>query len=380
MCILKIFLITVLFSIISLAQSLNISGIVHDTSGNPIYGAKVKLERNGASTVSKIDGSFIISGPVNTTTHIKPITIKSKSDFIVCNPVGRIISKPISSQWIPRFKVSVGTKLSSGNCPKKVAAVSTVINDVISVKKDTNDYIYYRQAIYNSDTSGIDIEMLPCSWTWRDYDGNLYQFVKISWIMVSTENLKCTHYNDGTPITFDTSRTGWNSSKSDGIGRYCYYNNTKNKDSIDLFGPLYNGCVAFSKNLLPSGYAIPSEMEWWNLYVGVKGLGYWCGSNKEYIAKSVSAKADWDTSSTDCAVGNNIMLNNRSGLGLLPGGVRVPSYRDQSIFREVGRCGNLWCRDTASISLSQKSIFFQPEFGTINTGDLSMGHSIRIVR
>ena len=47
-----------------LAQQVNISGTINDTSGNPIPGATIIVKGTQIGTVSDIDGNFKISGNI----------------------------------------------------------------------------------------------------------------------------------------------------------------------------------------------------------------------------------------------------------------------------------------------------------------------------
>jgi uncharacterized repeat protein (TIGR02543 family) len=62
-----------------------------------------------------------------------------------------------------------------------------------------------------------------------DIDGNVYNTIRIGKQVWTVENLRTTKYNDGTPVTLDTSRKTWADATT---AKYCYYNNTTTADSI----------------------------------------------------------------------------------------------------------------------------------------------------
>jgi uncharacterized protein (TIGR02145 family) len=59
--------------------------------------------------------------------------------------------------------------------------------------------------------------------TVTDYDGNVYQTVKIGTQVWMATSLKTEHYNDGTPIPIVTDDASWAALTTDAM---CYYNNT----------------------------------------------------------------------------------------------------------------------------------------------------------
>jgi len=98
----------------------------------------------------------------------------------------------------------------------------------------------------------------------KDYDGNIYNTVKIGTQIWMAENLKTTHYNDGTPIA-------------------TYHSANGNSANDEEYGLLYdwattmNGSVTSSANpsgvngICPSGWHVPSDAEWKQLetYLGM---------------------------------------------------------------------------------------------------------------
>ena len=115
-----------------------------------------------------------------------------------------------------------------------------------------------------------------------DYDGNFYQTVQIGNQVWMTENLKVTHYADGTTIPLVTDNTAWGNLDDNNTDKaYCYYNNDANGEG-DIYGTLYtwaaamNGASSSSANpsgvqgVCPTGWHLPSNAEWTELtdYLG----------------------------------------------------------------------------------------------------------------
>ena len=63
----------------------------------------------------------------------------------------------------------------------------------------------------------------------QDYDGNWYEVVKIGDLAWTAQNLRTTHYADGTPIPNVTNNTDWSNLTT---GAYCWYNNDINTAGI----------------------------------------------------------------------------------------------------------------------------------------------------
>ena len=90
-----------------------------------------------------------------------------------------------------------------------------------------------------------------------DIDGNVYKTVKIGEQRWMAENLRTTHYANGSAIPLVESISRW-----DNLGyadeAYCYYDNSAANGNT--FGALYTGEAA--KNACPSGWHLPDDTEW----------------------------------------------------------------------------------------------------------------------
>jgi len=94
-----------------------------------------------------------------------------------------------------------------------------------------------------------------------DYDDNAYHVVQIGNQLWMVENLKTTHYRDGTPIPNITNNNDW---AADTIGAYCWYNNdiTNKQD----YGALYNWyAVNNAHGLAPEGWRVATYNDFNNL-------------------------------------------------------------------------------------------------------------------
>jgi uncharacterized protein (TIGR02145 family) len=146
------------------------------------------------------------------------------------------------------------------------------------------------------------------SQTVADYDGNIYDTVVIgphSWLK---QNLRVTHYNDGTPIPNVTDSAQWENLAT---GARCYYQN----DSLaidSVYGPLYNWYAANnSVNICPSGWHVSSNAEWQETEAYLGSLYIAGGKMKE------SGNLHW--------LSPNTGATNSTGYTGLPGGARLPA-------------------------------------------------------
>lgn len=100
----------------------------------------------------------------------------------------------------------------------------------------------------------------------RDYNGNVYHVIQIGSQYWLQENLKATHYADGTPLLNAVdSETFYNSYN---IENYCWYNNDINLGKI--YGGLYNRKAAISPKKFIAGFHLPTNEEFSTLtnYLG----------------------------------------------------------------------------------------------------------------
>ncbi len=100
--------------------------------------------------------------------------------------------------------------------------------------------------------------------------------------------------------------------------------------------------VADSRKLCPSGWHVPSDVEWTNLtdYLTINGYGYQ-GSGDD-IGKSMAATWGWMPYTVPGSIGNDQASNNSSGFSALPGGYRM----DNITFGSLG-ISTIWWTATA---------------------------------
>lgn len=141
-----------------------------------------------------------------------------------------------------------------------------------------------------------------------DADGNIYKTVTIGTQTWLVENLKTTHYNDGSPIPYVPKFTDWFYLTS---GAYCYYLGYQSDSSKYKaeYGALYNWHAVNTGKLCPIGWHIPTEDEWMTLINFLGGSEAAGGKLKE------TGNAHWISPNTGAVDEYNFRA--------LPGGARL---------------------------------------------------------
>ena len=150
-----------------------------------------------------------------------------------------------------------------------------------------------------------------------DYDGNIYKTVIIGNQEWMGEDLKVTHYHEGTAISLVEGTSAWDA-LSNTDKAYCYYNNSSANG--DTYGALYtwaaamNGAASSSINpsgvqgVCPDDWHLPSDAEWTELTDYLGGTSVAGGKLKE------TGTTHWNSPNTGAT--------NSSGFTALPGGYR----------------------------------------------------------
>ncbi len=183
------------------------------------------------------------------------------------------------------------------------------------------------------------------------------------------ENLKVTHYSDGTPIDYITSNPGWaNLDSADNA--YCFYNN----DIFSGYGALYTWTTAtkgLSDSLNPSntqgvcpiGWHIPSEAEWNELFNYVGG--------QSIAGNRLKSTEDWYDN------GNG---TNQYDFNAKPGGIQTCiSGSEELNFEDLSKIGYWWCSDFGS-NAKMMSIFAEDKYAWFFELHVEYGLSVRCLK
>lgn len=176
-------------------------------------------------------------------------------------------------------------------------------------------------SVYNGKTTARFNTTLTYG-TMTDYDGNVYRTIIIGTQTWMAENLRATHYKDGTSIPKENKASTWMNLTS---GAYCAYDTTTNEASIATYGLLYNWYAVETGKLAPSGWHVPSDAEWTTLTSYLGGASVAGGKMKE------AGTTHWSSPNTSAT--------NESGFTALPSGHR--DYSDGT-FYNLFRHGFWW--------------------------------------
>ncbi len=171
--------------------------------------------------------------------------------------------------------------------------------------------------------------------TVTDFDGNVYHLVTIGNQVWLAENLKVTHYNDGTPIPNVTPDAQW---KILTTGAWCKYDNVTS--NATTYGLLYNWfAVTDSRNICPAGWHIPADGEWASLSAFLGGDAT-AGGKMKSTGTYEAGNGLWYAPNTGAT--------NTSGFKALPAGLRI-NYGN---YYSLGNIADFWCVSDSSAAFS----------------------------
>jgi len=317
--------------------------------------------------------------------RVAAITVYNTSDY--SNTVSQAIEFPAPSEltassvsdseiqltWTDNTGYETGFKIERDDDGSGFVEIGTVLADVTEytdVGLSSGESYDYRVAAYTaritSDYS-TSTTALTCSNCVGDYDGNVYETIQIGDQEWMAENLKVTHYRDGTAITNVTDNAAWAALTTEA---YCIYNNNASNE-LDTYGAMYNwyavngdtdGDGVKDKEIAPAGWHVPTDAEWTTL--------------TDHLASAAGGKlketgiTHWNDPNTGAT--------NESGFTALPGGYR---HYYGGYYGGMGYYGYFWSAPEGSSSTAWYRIL------NYNYSDVdrsyfskSYGFSIRCVR
>lgn len=284
-----------------------------DASRDPVYGNQISFRTTST-----------YGYPVITTTAISSITSSTavSGGYVSSSGSYTVTARGVCWGEDPYPTIAYNTDFTT-NSYGSGSFTSTLTN----LTEGTTYYVraYATNSLGTSYGNEISFTATGTTATVTDYDGNIYHTVNIGTQVWMVENLKTTHYNDGTSIPLVTDTTSW---KAKTTPAYCWYVNDATTYKF-TFGALYNWYTVNTGKLAPIGWHVPTDAEWTTLtdYLGTTA------------AKSLAATTLWNTSAITGAVGNDLSKNNSSGFTAFPCGYR---YLNPTLFYNGGYSTIMW--------------------------------------
>lgn len=194
-----------------------------------------------------------------------------------------------------------------------------------------------------------------------DIDGNEYSTVKIGNQIWMVENLRTSHYNDGTEIPEVSNNIDWGNLD---YGACCYNSCYYNKD---ITSKLYNWYAVNTGKLAPIGWHVPTNTEWSILinYLGGENIA---GSHMKSTQNSWNSSGSYD----------GVVTDNNSGFSGPPEEYR-PSGDDG--FIAMGPSGYWWSSSESNSKYAWNCwLNCQSDKAVIETLKKTDGLSVRCIK
>lgn len=196
--------------------------------------------------------------------------------------------------------------------------------------------------------------------TVNDIDGHTYKTRVIGGRVWMTENLRTGKYANGDEITSITSNNLWVVAN---FGAWCWYNNDNGFETP--YGKLYNWyAVNDARGLCPTGWHVPTDVEWTSLTNLLGGMDIAGGIMKEM------GTTHWTSP--------NLGATNESSFTGLPGGLR---RSDDGTFTNAGNVGDWWTSTQFDGAKAwYRNLFYINESVAKASLDKHLGFSVRCIR
>lgn len=230
--------------------------------------------------------------------------------------------------------------------------------DWLRLNKDTT-YIRTQALNLNQNVSvdenvsvGGNVGTIPLT----DIDENTYNTVRIGNQIWMAQNLKVTHYRDGSPIITGLEEFEWIDTT---LGAFTQYPSSyidelsTDAEVVEAYGLLYNWyATADSRGLCPTGWVVPSAQDWNILTNNLGGTEIAGGTLKSRRTAGVNPHPRWESPNTGA--------NNFSGFSGIPGGIYNPM--GNFIYDLLGYSGLWWSKE----SIEDFAMLFGLEYEMVN--------------
>ena len=177
-----------------------------------------------------------------------------------------------------------------------------------------------------------------------DIDGNVYETIQIGDQLWMAENLKVTHYNNGSEIPTGYTDSEWAELETDAYAVYPTDDDNASQstcgdDCADVYGNLYNWfAVDDSRGVCPDGWHVPSDEEFMELEMEL-GMSEEEANSTGYRGTDEGSKL---AGNSDLWNSGNLENNSEfgtSGFNVLPAGYR---HSTSGYYYYMGYSGSFW--------------------------------------
>jgi uncharacterized protein (TIGR02145 family) len=297
---------------------------------------------NSAGTAYGADIPFTTTAvvvPTLTTTEVTGVTYNTAATGgnITDDGGGAVTARGIC--WATTLNPIIGATNTTTNG----TGTGVFVSNITGLTDGTNYYV--RAYATNSAGTAYGNQQLFTTvhqtGTLTDNDGNTYRTVKIGNQWWMAQNLATTKYNDNSSIPNLTLDADWiaENGTAGHNGAYCWYNNDGTTYK-PLYGAIYNWYAVNTGNLCPTGWHVPSDLEYQTLELF---LGMAPGTNPGEVGAWEDRGTDQGTqmkNTTGWASGQN--GTNTSGFSALPGGYR---FGVDGTFQALNQQSYWWASD-----------------------------------
>ncbi len=314
---------------------------------------------------------------------LKPVATSGDYNDLINQPTIPTVNN--ATLTIQQDGQTVGTFTANQSEDQTVNIVSPAVPDITGLQHQIDSLQNKMSDLQDYVDNMNDANFICGTSKVKDYDGNQYNTIQIGEQCWMKENMRTTHYADGTAIVAGTAF------QTSTEGRYYLPNNDINK--VSKFGLLYNKPAAFNgasqsnavpsgvQSICPTGWHLPSTAEWQQLTAYVSSQPqYLCDNNSVNIAKALSSTTDWSSSNFACAVGNDLSLNNATGFNALPAGEGVYYYQQYDPnntlpYNYFGKATTYYTANMSSLNIYKDSCIVK-----FYASSATLAYSIRCLR
>ncbi|MCR4738224.1 MAG: hypothetical protein K5846_08720, partial [Bacteroidales bacterium] len=333
---------------VTLADIVNTATIQWDTDSVPVAFSGT----SATHTYSVADTVTITATNKGGCTFSQELVLKAVAPTVTTDsiPAGTITATTAKAYGTVTFDGGVpetkrGMVYSTSNSNLKLGAdgVDSVMNNGMGIGSFACDlrrlvpctqYYVRAFAINDMDTAYGEVKdfttlSFTCGSTLTDIDGNEYATLLLGSQCWMKQNLRTTHFADGTEIALGNTSSDFNSP-------FRYAPGSESAEVLNAYGYLYNWAAAMHggtsssanpsgvQGVCPDGWHLPSDAEWTQLtnFVASNNANV-CGGNPTHIAKALASTemwGNWGTCSVNCLMCTDPSSNNSTGFSALPSG------------------------------------------------------------